>query len=252
MHISNLKTRKKFYEKQFDISIAKKWLFPYYKNPVFAIDMGNETGIYLKKHKEKIGKIIFISRYENYEHLVRKFIFYLPEDIYYNRNIVKDYKKCRYCTKRNIKCLGCSNFVKQELVFDIDSENIKCKKCKREKIYDFCIHSLKKAKQETINLHEFLKIKYKFKKLKIVYSGRGYHIHVFDDRAFRLNITKRKKISEEIKQKFPIDPWVSRGHIDLIRLPGSLNALVSRVVTELTLKQIKKFDPLTSKRVRVE
>ena len=36
---------------------------------------------------------------------------------------------------------------------------------------------------------------------------------------------------------YPIDPWVSRGFIRLIRMPYSLNGLVSRVVKPVQIKR---------------
>ena len=54
---------------------------------------------------------------------------------------------------------------------------------------------------------------------------------------FRATVKEREEINKELKN-FPIDPWVSRGYIRLIRLPYSLNALISRIVTPLRTKKV--------------
>jgi DNA primase catalytic subunit len=235
MRISTLRERKEFYENEFDILLVKRWL-RHHKNPVFAIDIGTESGLYLEKHRKLLKKLVYISKYRNWGHLKKKFVFYLPEDVYYDRNIVKDYGLCRAC-KTKESCMECKNLLAQELVFDLDPENVPCK-CKRLHIYSFCDSCLAKIRQNTIDLYHYLKKR--FNKLKIVYSGRGYHIHVFDKKSFTLTYSQRKQLSQElIKKGFYIDPWVTNGHIRLVRLPGSLHGLVSRICMPVTLKEIK-------------
>jgi DNA primase catalytic subunit len=47
---------------------------------------------------------------------------------------------------------------------------------------------------------------------------------------------------------FAIDEWVTIGEMRLIRLPFSLNGLVSRVVTPLLKSEVERFDPVHDKR----
>jgi DNA primase catalytic subunit len=43
---------------------------------------------------------------------------------------------------------------------------------------------------------------------------------------------------------FEIDEWVTAGEMRLIRLPYSLNGLVSRIAVPLEKNEIEKFDPV--------
>lgn len=236
---SSLKQREIFYKSEFNIEKVKEWFkknnlpFP----QIFAVDMGSETGII--KNKEKKNKIINLKA----ENLKEKFIKYLPEDVYYDRNIYKDPEKI--LKELNFEGVWQSdNFLGQELVFDIDPENIDCR-CKK-KFPEFCEECMRKAVEKAIALAEFLQER--FENIGLVYSGRGMHVHVFDKDAFKLTIKEREELNEEVKE-FNVDAWVSRGYIRLIRLPYSLNALVSRIATPLTLGEAKKFNPLKSKKI---
>ena len=63
-----------------------------------------------------------------------------------------------------------------------------------------------------------------------------------------LTLRQRQRLNKQFS-KFGIDEWVSRGRIRLIRLPYTLNALVSRVVVPLKANEIKKFNPADDPRV---
>jgi DNA primase catalytic subunit len=85
--------------------------------------------------------------------------------------------------------------------------------------------------------------------MKIVYSGRGFHIHVFDPEAYALSTTQRRQLAREVKERgFKIDEWVTAGDMRLIRLPYSLHGLVSRVVIPLEKGELDRFDPVHDKR----
>ena len=132
--------------------------------------------------------------------------------------------------KNVIKSLNFDNWLSQELVFDIDSDNIKCAHPKNQLL---CKKCLKKAYNSTIGMKE--KLEDYFQRIIIIYSGRGFHIHILDKRADNLTTKERERLNK-IFSKFPIDPWVSRGYIRLIRMPYSLNSLVSRKVIPLYKK----------------
>lgn len=248
---SSLKERESFYKKEFSLKRIENWLHGRIKPQIFEIDVGTETKI--ARNKREIGKLFVfdlskLSLTKQLTSLKGTCLEKLPEDIYYDRNIYKNVslvvKKKKY---RN--AIGTRNWLGQELAFDLDPENISCscKKRKLPEIFKFCENCLEGTKQKTLEMYEFLKSKLNFEKVEIVYSGRGYHLHVFDRPAFKLNLKERSAINNKLK-KFPIDPWVSRGHIRLIRLPYTLNALVSRVVLPLTRKELEKFDPFSSEK----
>ncbi len=220
---STLDERKKFYEKEFSLKRAKKW-FKDNKIRVpqmCAIDAGGDTGIIIDKRLK--GSMLYFSLSE-LEYKIKK---YVPEDVYYDRNYYENYKK-------TLKNLNFRKWKEQELVFDIDADNIPCAHSKKNQV---CKKCLTRAYFYTMKIKKILKGKLNFKKLRIVYSGRGFHIHIFDKKSFSLSLKERKKIVDRL-EKFPIDPWVTRGYMYLIRMPFSLNGLVSRKVIPLNSKKI--------------
>ena len=141
MRIPSLKERIWFYTHSFSKEESKDFTNTY-DPPVYALDLGNESGIYKPALKKYINKLLYLSNHGN---ITPKLIKYAPEDLYYSRNITKDPALCRTCKKRSISCPACPNFKGQELAFDIDPENIECKKCRPDKntsIYSFCTHQL--------------------------------------------------------------------------------------------------------------
>ncbi|MBI2449059.1 hypothetical protein HYV49_02060 [Candidatus Pacearchaeota archaeon] len=235
---ATLQERKEFYEKEFDIKKVESWLnqLPF-KPCFFAIDCGTDSGII--KDKSKKGKLIYFKPNLSLKELRKKLIFYLPEDVYYDRDIYKDANLCikNFDFK---KAHLSTNYLGQELVFDIDPENIKCKECAKKSAHDFCEACSKIAIQNTYNF--YLELKKQFSDVKVVFSGRGAHVHVLDKNAYYLTLKQRNSLNKKYK-KFAIDPWVSHGRIHLIRLPYTLNSLSSRIVTPLDLKDISKFSP---------
>jgi DNA primase catalytic subunit len=93
-------------------------------------------------------------------------------------------------------------------------------------------------------------LKKEFSQLKVVYSGRGFHIHVFDKEAFTWSYKKRQISARGLKKKgFLIDEWVTTGGMRLIRLPYSLHGIVSRIALPIEPSQLPKFNPITDPRV---
>src|SRR3989344_2029411 len=235
---SSLKERKEFYENEFNIKKVKSWLnkLPY-KPQFFVIDLGSETKII--KDKSKIKKLIFFKPYLSLKKLKEKLIKYLPEDVYYDRNIYKDPYKClKNFNFENAPLTN--NFFGQELAFDIDPENINCPNCGKKKFPRFCEVCLKLSIENGFKLYN--ELKKQFNNVRIVYSGRGCHVHILDKKAYKLSLKQRNKLNNKFLH-FAIDPWVSYGKIRLIRMPYSLNSLASRIVTPLKIKEIKEFNP---------
>jgi DNA primase catalytic subunit len=118
---------------------------------------------------------------------------------------------------------------------------------RRHQGLSFCKLELELVKEQALSLYEHLEAQ--FSSMKIVYSGRGYHIHVFDAEAYALSTRKRREIAREVKEKgFKIDEWVTAGDMRLIRLPFSLHGLVSRVVVPVEKDELESFDPVHNKR----
>lgn len=210
--VSSLEEREVFYKKNFSIEKVKKW---FKKNglplpQLCALDAGTESGI-LKNRKWK-GNLYYFP-FNELKKQVKK---YVPEDLYYDRNVYPNPEK-------QLKTFN-EKYLEQELVFDIDCQNVKCKKCKTK----ICKHCINYSKEEALKLIEGLK-KEGFEKFALIYSGAGYHVHVLDKKAFLLNNNERRKLVKKF-HKYSIDSWVSEGNIELIRMPYSLNGIVSKKV----------------------
>lgn len=213
---ASLQERKEFYEKEFSIEKVKKWFSSNgMKLPqLCAIDAGSETGIIInKKYK---NQMLYFHFYE----LLEKIKKYVPEDVYYSRNYYDNPAKI-------LRMMKLSPWKTQELVFDIDIDNLSSEGIVNNRVIRKAFHWALKMKHELEN---------EFERVELVYSGRGFHLHVLVKKAFLLSKEERMKIVKRFS-KFPIDPWVSLGNIDLIRMPYSLHGVVSRVV--LPIKNAK-------------
>jgi DNA primase catalytic subunit len=103
------------------------------------------------------------------------------------------------------------------------------------------------VKEQAISLHEYLEKE--FSEMRIVYSGRGFHIHVFDSKAYALIDKKRRELAQTVKKKgFGVDEWVTAGDMRLIRLPYSLHGLVSRIVVPVEKSELERFNPVSDER----
>jgi len=240
MRYASLAERELFYGHEFDLRPVKDWLRPFENlgRIVFAVIMGRHTHTFRQEYAEDADTTILIENYKNLEDVKTEILEFLPESIYYDRNL--------YDEARNV--MG------QELAFDLDPENLTCPihgtledKMQRHQGLGFCEIELKLVKEETSKLHE--RLQQLFSELKIVYSGRGFHIHVFDKEAFRWKKWKRRKLAKELtREGFLIDEWVTSGGMRLIRLPYSLHGMVSRIALPITLDELSNFNPITDKR----
>lgn len=231
---SSLSERRDFYSNEFK---PEQEFVERIKSPVFAFDVGFDSGIFLRKHAQLFKKIVLISS-AGWDGLKEKAIAYLPEDVYYDRNIYYDYSKCRCCDNRR-GCPECENLALQELVFDIDVKRISCA-CRHHGSV-FCVRCIDILKSKTLALYDRLS----FKQKQIVFSGRGFHIHVFDKKAYKMCVSERTELVHQYADNM-IDKDVSIGFIHLIRLPGSLHGLVSRKVVLLSAEKLEDFDPLNN------
>jgi DNA primase small subunit len=238
MRYATLEERKHFYFSEFDLQKVAEWFRENHSRIKFAAIIGRHTKIYPEKYKEDASTSIIIDEYKDLEDVKQQILDFLPEAVYYDRNVYDE----------NDRKIG------QQLAFDLDPENITCPihgsladKMARNQGLSFCKTELEMVKQEAIRLYENLEGK--FSNIKIVYSGRGFHIHILDLQAYSLDSKQRLKIAQEIKREgFPIDEWVTSGEMRLIRLPYSLNGLVSRIVLPLSKAELESFDPITDER----
>jgi DNA primase catalytic subunit len=238
MRYATLQERKQFYTSEFNLEKVEQWFGKQQGKVKFAVIIGRHTRIYPEKYKQDASTTIIIDDYSSLEDVKWQIIEFLPEAVYYDRNVY-DQKEGK---------------VAQELAFDIDPENITCPihgkladKMKRGQGLSFCEIELEMAKHQTMGLHEYLEKQ--FAQLRIVYSGRGFHIHVFDKNAYGLITEERVQMAEVVKDKgFAIDAWVTTGEMRLIRLPHSLHGMVSHIVLPLEKNEVEKFNPVSDPR----
>jgi DNA primase catalytic subunit len=238
MRYATLKERKRFYTEEFSLPKVQQWLEQVRGKVKFAVVIGRHTKIYPEKYREDAGTTIIIDEYKSLNEVRDYLTEFLPEAAYYDRNVYD----------QNDRKTG------QELAFDLDPENITCPihgsladKMRRHQGLSFCKLELDMVKEQAARLYEHLEAQ--FSSMKIVYSGRGFHIHVFDSEAYALSTKQRRQIARKVKEKgFRIDEWVTAGDMRLIRLPYSLHGLVSRIVVPVEKGELEGFDPVHDKR----
>ncbi len=237
MRPATLEERKQFYTMEFKMDRLASWLRERPGRTNFAVIIGRHTKIFPQEYREDADTTIIIEKYKDLDDVGHQILEFLPEAAYYDRNIYLDGKK-----------------VGQELAFDLDPENVECPihgsladKLARGQGLGFCSIELDMVRKQAMGLYEHLGEEYSC--LKAVYSGRGFHIHVFDQEAFILGTKERLAIARSVKGLgFAIDEWVTAGEMRLIRLPYSLHGMVSRVVLPLEKSELERFDPVNDKR----
>ena len=238
MRSSTLEERKRFYEFEFPTDKVAAWLQKRPCNTKFAVIIGRHSRIFPDEYREDADTTIIIDEFQNLDDVKNQIIDFLPESAYYDRNLYSEN----------------NDVVGQELAFDLDPENTTCPihgtladKMRVEQGLGFCSLELDMVRQQALSLYEFLEKE--FSELAVVYSGRGFHVHVLDEVANGLSRKERIEIARKVKESgFAIDEWVTAGEMRLIRLPYSLHGLVSRVVLPLEKNELELFDPIHDER----
>ncbi|OLE91482.1 MAG: hypothetical protein AUF79_04260 [Crenarchaeota archaeon 13_1_20CM_2_51_8] len=251
MRIASIEERRQFYSGEFTLTKIRDWFRGWQSPLVFAAVIGRHTGIAPKKYRRELARPIVIDEYRSLSELKNYLIDFRPESAYYDRNVYKDWHQARSAEHDKAQ-LGHS--FGQELVFDVDPENFACpihgtlgEKMRKHQGLSFCRLEFQLAQQEAVQLIEILSRK--FSRISLVYSGRGFHIHVRDEETVFWNRKKRLMLVRSlIKKGFVMDEWVPAGGMRLIRLPYSLNGLVSRIAIPLAVRELGIFDPTTNER----
>ena len=238
MRPSTLEERKEFYTNDFAVGKVSDWLAERQGKTKFAVIIGRHTKIYPEEYADDAETTIIIDDYVDLADVRNQVLEFVPESVYYDRT----------CYDKDDAVVG------QELAFDLDPENITCPvhgtladKMARGQGLGFCEIELGLVKEQAVSLYEHLAEQ--FSRLRIVYSGRGFHIHVLDPDAYSLSTKARLELAEKVKSLgFEIDAWVTAGEMRLIRLPFSLHGMVSRVAIPLEKNEIEKFNPIQDAR----
>ena len=251
MRPASIDERERFYRREFDLAKLEKWLLWNSSPIVFAVVIGRHTGMFPREYRREWKKTILVDEYRDLDDVKRYLAEFRPESAYYDRNVYRNWDQAR---KGSSDLRGLGRSFGQELALDVDPENFDCpihgtleEKMKRRQGLSFCRLEFQLAKQETVELLELLSAR--FAQVRIVYSGRGFHVHILDPETLLWARRRRSEFVRSLTRRgFVLDEWVPAGGMRLIRLPYSLSGLVSRVVIPLRPRDVEPFDPFTDER----
>jgi len=253
MRPSTLSERREFYGHEFDLRSVSEWIGERRGTMKLAMIPGRHTGIVVPKHAKDKDNVVIIDDWRTARDIRSYCLDYLPEGLYYDRNRYRDVTECARCDERKKNCSGCYNFIGQQLAFDLDPENVDCpvhghigeKLARGIGLLSFCMIEFRMIMRQARELYADLKEEYN--EVGIVFSGRGFHVVVDDKEAYALTKEERTAIAKEMLRRYDIDEWITTGGSRLMRLPYSLNAIVSRKCILIDEeKELKGFDPRTS------
>ena len=243
---ASLAERRRFYRRSMDFRSAAKWMDVLKAERVYALILGRHSGIYPRRFRHLKNVPLIVDDARDVRDLRPYLVKYLPEGVYYDRNVYTSLDAARKARLDYARAWRSRFFVGQELAFDLDPENLDCPihgdieaKMRRHQGLSFCDWEFEEVRRQAAALYDELSARWT--RLKVVYSGRGFHVHVFDDEAFRLTRKERSRIATRFARRYAIDEWVTSGEMRLIRLPYSLHGMVSRVVVPLPRGDVAKF-----------
>ncbi len=258
MRLSTLDERKEFYKHEFDVRAVSRWIGDRIGTLKFAMIPGRRSGIVDPRHAKDKDNVVIIDDWRRAGDIRSYALDYLPEGLYYDRNRYVDVSKCARCPGIREACFECDNYAGQQLAFDLDPENVDCpyhghigEKMQRGKGMSFCMIEFKSVRRQAVELAAELGEEYG--DVSTVFSGRGFHVVVDDESAYALSRKQRTVLANRFGKRHDIDEWVTSGASRLMRLPFSLNGLVSRkcmIIKEE--RDLLGFDPRTSKLVLPE
>lgn len=221
----------------------------------FAMILGRHTGVVAPGRVGIRDDVMIIDDWDTAEDLRSYALDYLPESMYYDRNRYLDVRECVRCGEDRAACRGCYNYAGQQLAFDLDPENVDCpyhghigEKIQSGRGLSFCMYEFKIVRKQAAQLAQLLSER--FEEVVVVYSGRGFHCVVDDEKAYLLGRRERIELARRFGRRFAIDEWVTSGESRLMRLPYSLNSLVSRKCMIIRDRRaLMGFDPRTDRSV---
>jgi DNA primase catalytic subunit len=248
MHPASLQDRQEFYKREFNPNLVRDWFRGWTKPIVFAVVIGRHTKIFPAQYRRDRDRTILIDEYDTLQDLRRHCIEFRPESVYYDRNVYKNWDQARHGSNK-MEELGKS--FGQQLAFDIDPENFECPihgtledKMNRRQGLSFCRLELQMAQEQASELMD--ELSKSFAELRMVYSGRGFHVHILDEGTFFWTRRQRLNFVRSLARRgYLMDEWVASGGTRLIRLPHSLNGLVSRLARPLDRVKVHSFDAVT-------
>lgn len=243
---SALGERRRFYSRLMDYEAADRWFAAFPGERVFALILGRHSGIYPRRYRSLKNIALLVEDARSVRDLRPYLLKYLPEGVYYDRNAYASVDGARRDRVEYAHAWRSRWFRGQELAFDLDPENLDCPihgdieaKMRRHQGLSFCDWEFEETRRQAAELHDLLAREWT--RLSVVYSGRGFHIHVLDEDAYGLSKAERVRIASRYGRRFALDEWVTSGEMRLIRLPYSLHGMVSRIVVPVPRGDLDSF-----------
>lgn len=243
---ASLAARREFYGRQMDYLAAESWFDAFPGERAFALIVGRHSGIYPRRFRSVKNVALVMDNVPGVPGLRPYLLRYLPEGVYYDRNAYASLADARRRHVEYAHAWGTKGFLGQELAFDLDPENVECpihgtieEKMRRGQGLSFCDWEYEEVRRQAAALAD--EASRAWSDVRVVYSGRGFHVHVFDREAFRLTRRERLGVARRLERRYAIDPWITSGEMRLIRLPYSLHGMVSRIVLPVDRGRVDRF-----------
>ena len=243
---ASLGDRRRFYQLLMVYHSANEWMKHPNGGRVYAVIVGRHSGIYPRRFRHLKNVPLVIDDVRDVPGLRPYLLKYLPEGVYYDRNVYTSLEEIRTARLDYSHAWRSRFFLGQELAFDLDPENLDCPihgdieaKMRRHQGLSFCDWEFEEIRRQAVLLCDELAATWT--RLRPVYSGRGFHIHVLDRDAYQLTHGERDRVARRFARRYAIDEWVTSGEMRLIRLPYSLHGMVSRVVLPLRRSELDRF-----------
>lgn len=138
--------------------------------------------------------------------------------------------------------------VGSDLIFDLDCDTL-------------LTQTIEEAYFYALKLVDIMRYVYGFREVLLAFSGRrGYHVHIQDFDAIRINLDARREIVDDLTANpdssyfVPIDPVVTGDISRLIRLPGSLYVRGAHVgiCRTLEIPEVERIDNCHMKEIPID
>ena len=243
---AGLAERRRFYARLMDYPAAERWFSAFPGERVFALILGRHSGVYPRRFRALKNISLLVEDARAVRDLRPYLLKYLPEGVYYDRNAYASVAGARGARLDYAHAWRSRFFLGQELAFALAPENLDCPvhgdivaKMRRHQGLSFCDWEFEETRRQAADLHDALAAEWS--RLAVVYSGRGFHVHVLDAEAYGLTKRERTALARRYGRRFALDEWVTSGEMRLIRLPFTLHGMVSRLVVPVPRGQLDTF-----------
>src|SRR5207253_10197793 len=123
---ASLAERHRFYAEKMDYRAATSWMARPTGGRVYALILGRHSGIYPPRFRHLKNVPLTIDDAEDVRELRPYLLRYLPEGVYYDRNVYAPLEGRRRAHLDYAHAWRSRFFRGQELAFDLDPENLDC------------------------------------------------------------------------------------------------------------------------------